>query len=112
MNKKVRKKFLADQVLSRNDSCELCGSKCGLEVHHIIPVVCERNGIDLDVEENMIVLCRKCHAILTPRTLLVKYGKEKKKEKQSNINRFYEECENLNDPMEVFDLVDKIYGFG
>lgn len=44
--------------------------KKGLEVHHILPRVC---GGD-DSYDNMIAVCVKCHALLTPKKILVKIG--------------------------------------
>lgn len=57
-------------VANTNSCCELCGSVKGLEVHHIIPIVC---GGD-DSVDNLICVCRKCHALLTPRSVLTKIG--------------------------------------
>ena len=63
-------------VVNDAGRCELCGSKRGLESHHIIPKVC---GGD-DSEENLICVCQRCHTILTPRALLTKLGLKKKRE--------------------------------
>lgn len=54
--------------------CELCGSKRNLQLHHMIPMVCENAYIDLDVEDNWLCVCGACHATLTPKNLLTKYG--------------------------------------
>ena len=62
--------------------CELCGSRRNLELHHIIPLVCEpvdnlnktTGGINLDIEDNWIVVCCACHSKLTPKKLLTRIG--------------------------------------
>lgn len=62
------------RILKMCERCELCGSQRNLEVHHIIPLVVEIEDIDLNCEENMIVVCKKCHSMLTPHRLLTKIG--------------------------------------
>ncbi|PYU24716.1 MAG: hypothetical protein DMG30_07945 [Acidobacteria bacterium] len=37
--------------------CQTCGSRIGLEVHHIEP----RSQLGPDAEENLLTLCHKCH---------------------------------------------------
>lgn len=54
-------------------ACELCGRKTGVEAHHIIPRVCGGP----DIEDNILAVCSVCHAKLTPRSLLTKYGLHK-----------------------------------
>lgn len=72
--------------------CELCGSKRNLELHHIIPMVCQHDHeIDLDVEDNWIVLCGSCHAKLTPKKMLTKYGISNCKE---NNKKILMQCQN------------------
>ena len=66
--------------------CELCGSRRGLDVHHIIPRVC--GGPDLS--ENLIVACAGCHGKLTPKGLLTKYGQHKYDQLADLIDQFYE----------------------
>lgn len=81
--------------------CELCGSKKSLELHHIIPMVCEppehlnvlKHPINLDTEDNWICVCGSCHAKLTPKNLLVKYGMNNSKLQNNAIEtraRVYE----------------------
>lgn len=59
--------------------CELCGSKRNLQLHHMIPRTCENEFVNLDVEDNWLCVCGSCHAKLTPKNLLVKYGISKAK---------------------------------
>lgn len=58
------KQELREQVLKRDDNqCQLC--QCDnkrLEVHHIIP---RRYG-GLDIEDNLVTVCRACHAKMEP----------------------------------------------
>ena len=61
------------RIVEEAGECELCGSRRGLEAHHIIPKVC---GGD-ESEDNLICVCRKCHSLLTPRSLLCKIGMRK-----------------------------------
>lgn len=56
--------------INKADRCELCGDSRTLEIHHIVPLVF--GGSDSD--ENKITVCRKCHAVLTPRHELTKRG--------------------------------------
>lgn len=50
----IRNKFL-----EAHPECEACGSKIGLEAHHIEPYH-ESPSLELDLE-NLIALCRDCH---------------------------------------------------
>lgn len=58
------------RLLLQHDRCELCGDQRGLEVHHIIPRVCGGS----DELDNLIVICRKCHGVLTPKAELTRLG--------------------------------------
>ena len=50
--------LLRNSVLMRDGwRCQSCGSRQGLEVHHITP----RSKFGDDVEENLITLCWECH---------------------------------------------------
>lgn len=40
-------------------ACALCGSNDGMQIHHVVPR--GKGGSDLD--ENLICLCRFCHAL-------------------------------------------------
>lgn len=73
-NKAAQREYMKDY-----DRCELCGSKKNLQCHHIIPLSTSIVGCDLDVEDNYICVCSACHAKLTPKNLIVKYGMAKKR---------------------------------
>lgn len=68
--------------------CELCGSKRNLQLHHAIPMVCENEFAPLDVEDNWLCVCGSCHAKLTPKNLLVRYGLAKTRERNKQIERY------------------------
>ncbi len=52
------KKGLARKVIERDSQlCQLCGAQ-GNDIHHII----YKSHGGLDKEENLILLCRTCHA--------------------------------------------------
>lgn len=51
----VRAHWIADG----HDSCEACGSRVDLNVHHVIPYA-ENRLLELD-PTNLITLCRDCH---------------------------------------------------
>lgn len=55
--------------------CQLCGRKRDLELHHIIPLA--YGGPD--IKENWIMVCRACHALLTPHRALTLAGLRKTK---------------------------------
>ena len=61
------------KYLKEFSRCELCGSPKSLELHHIIPTAFGGP----DVKDNWIAICHKCHAQLTPKSLLVKKGQTK-----------------------------------
>ena len=58
-------------------ACELCGSHRSLDVHHIVPRVFGGE----DEADNLVVVCQKCHGILTPRGVLTKAGIRTTKER-------------------------------
>lgn len=59
----------------KKETCELCGSAKGCEVHHIIPAVLGGST----TADNLITVCSVCHAKLTPRNELIKIGIRKAK---------------------------------
>ncbi len=92
--------------------CELCASRMGLELHHIIPA--SFGGPDED--DNLILVCRGCHAKLTPRSILAKAGIKRACNKvYAGSYEFYtrigEELEyghlSAVDVMDIFDEVAK-----
>ena len=107
---------LMKMLLKETDKCELCGSRRGLEVHHIIPV---SFGGPEDDADNLIVVCVSCHSRLTPRKILTKSGIEKALVTDT-INRIYdnyymelgewlksEECifPSVSEALDIFDKV-------
>ena len=106
-----RDKKIMDEIVEQAGKCELCGSKRGLEAHHIIPVCV---GGD-NTEENLICLCQNCHARLTPRSKLCKIGldryigKIKIAEVIMNVhNHFYSKCLERSEGIEeIFDAFDE-----
>lgn len=111
------------KYMMQHDRCELCGSTKGLECHHIIPMVASNYGVNLDVDDNYICVCLKCHSLLTPRKLLSKYGIEKHRfagdiakyiayefyaELGKQIDR--EPLSDFSDVCDVFDTVMNKYG--
>ena len=101
-----------DKVVEEAGKCELCGSKRGLEAHHIIPVVC---GGD-DSEDNLICVCQCCHARLTPRAILVRLGIRKTQHSYSKREfklELYDKIEEIGkqrgyDLHTVFDAIEEM----
>lgn len=77
MKRHNENKYAMNRYIEDVGYCELCGSRKGLECHHIIPLSTESYGVDLDNEDNYLCVCFKCHSLLTPRKLLTKIGIEK-----------------------------------
>jgi len=58
-----------DRIRNRDEVCQHCGhdgSERRLEVHHIVPVRVFRNAEELEIEdahheENLVLLCNRCH---------------------------------------------------
>lgn len=100
-----------DDLIAEIGKCELCGSRRNLELHHCIPMVCENEWIDLDVEDNWIVVCGSCHSKLTPRKLLTRYGISKVKQRNAESEKaysFYTELDK-DDGMTAADILDVFY---
>ena len=95
------------KVVEEAGRCELCGSKRGLEAHHIIPLVCGGNNEDY----NLICVCQCCHARLTPRAYLTKIGRDKAFNSQAEkirhefYERTHERAQNIDDIFDIFDEV-------
>ena len=92
MGKRTHSQIMT-RVVEDAGRCELCGSKRGLEAHHIIPVVC---GGD-DSDENLICVCQMCHARLTPWRVLTKLGIQKRKYKN----------ERSRVKIELYDMIEE-----
>lgn len=98
------------KVVEEVGRCELCGSKRGLEAHHIIPLVCGGNNEDY----NLICVCQCCHARLTPRAYLTKLGRDLKFNKPAErirkkfYDRAYEKAQGICDLFDIFDIFDEV----
>ena len=109
----MRNNYKYEKMKERIGKCELCGSERGLEVHHIIPKVCEIDGVDLECGDNLIVLCSGCHSKLTSRSLLTKYGQQKMLNRSRKLVEFYTELDKFEgylDIEDVFHEVNKVWG--
>ena len=59
---------LRDSILSRDKfKCRKCERRDGLECHHII----KRSKKRLDVDWNLIIVCRKCHRELEDSVIII-----------------------------------------
>lgn len=102
-----------NRLLKKYTCCELCGDTRNLEVHHIIPL----SVGGPDIEDNMRVICGKCHAMLTPKSVLTKLGIQRVK-KEVKMREFYEKLDALIDVddlyvptvSEVIDIVEEVFG--
>lgn len=97
-------------LLKEHERCELCGSRRGLEVHHIIPQVC---GGKSELS-NLIVLCCSCHAKLTPKSYLTKVGMDKVRERNRITDCFIEmlnaiEAQEPVTASETVDIIAEVY---
>lgn len=93
------------EVMSEHERCELCGSSRSLEAHHIIPLALGGT----DEKENILCVCKKCHALLTPNSLLTRMGLAPYVAEE----RFYKHFNELSEAGErysasdVFDYLDE-----
>lgn len=101
----IRNDTLKKRLLRQVSACELCGNTRNLEVHHIIPIMFQTPAVNLDVEDNMIVLCKKCHGMLTPKGILTKLGMHRKFVAEPLI-RFYKAIEDEEGYLDACDVVD------
>lgn len=68
------KQKLRRALLDHHDTCELCGCKKKVELHHINP---KRDYPDLEFDiNNLMVLCRDCHDIVHNRRNKIFYNAE------------------------------------
>jgi len=92
-----------------SERCELCGSSRGLEVHHIVPI--SLGGPD--ERDNMILLCQRCHGMLTPKSILTRLGIKRTKERNmlcafaveflEEVDRQAEDTHTANDILDIFN---------
>lgn len=104
MSRKRHTSEIMRQVVESAQKCELCGSKRGLEAHHIVPIAF--GGLD-DID-NLICVCETCHIRLTPKRTLIKKGLDRNKENGRMFLDFYRmnfENDSVSgvDVMDVFD---------
>lgn len=76
---------LMRQVVEAAGRCELCGSRRDLQAHHIIPVSMLPDSL-AETEDNLICVCKGCHAKLTPTALLTKIGIKRTQQKNTVAN--------------------------
>ena len=90
-------------ILKKNKVCELCGGDREVQAHHIIPI-CVGGP---DIESNIVAVCRKCHAVLTPHGLLSSMGIERVRQ-DNPINalliRIYERLNEICEQGERIDV--------
>lgn len=104
---------LHKRLIDEIGRCELCGSKRGLEVHHIVPKVMTIRGVDMDNEDNLLVVCSTCHSKLTPRKFLTQIGVRKAMGVSTIQFAFYERVGELINSnhcsgVDIMDAFDEI----
>jgi len=99
------------RLLELKNVCELCGDARKLDVHHIIPKSLGGSD-DLD---NLIVVCGKCHGVLTPKSELTKCGlRRARSEPVVSASAFYAAISERLDagdsvgPCEIMDVFDSL----
>lgn len=99
-----RDKTKMSRLVADVGRCEFCGSTRGLEAHHIVPIVCGGDNSD----ENLIVCCVKCHAILTPRSILTKAGIEnaRKETEYEKLRRLFFKRVNDEEPTTASECIE------
>ena len=102
------------KFVNKVGKCELCGNTRNLQLHHIVPLCVQDRlpFINLDVEDNYLVVCQKCHTLLTPRNLLTKIGLNKSKHEVERYRAFYEEINEYDGHIsteECLDVFDKYF---
>lgn len=107
----VSDRGIKNKLLKKYTCCELCGDTRNLEVHHIIPL----SVGGPDIEDNMIVVCYKCHALLTPKSVLTKLGIQRVKDNNQKIIKQVKDNTqkmlNKNQKMiEFYECLDAIMG--
>lgn len=111
-----RNKSLYKSMREEIGRCELCGSKRDLEMHHIIPLSLIADNPYADTQDNLLCVCSKCHALLTPRKILTSIGVRKAINRQNDkVKQFYTELNEMAEDGErldvetVLDVFDKIF---
>lgn len=89
-------------VLRSHTECELCGSTRNLEAHHIIPIAV--GGID--TEENILCVCKKCHTLLTPHSLLTKLGILKVRDWEKMFWKHFNDLSEAGERIDAIDIFD------
>lgn len=112
MERKSKKEFekIRKERICDIGKCELCGSKKGLELHHIIPY--SLGGTDS--ESNLLLICEKCHYLLTPKSELSRLGIARAKLPTSSKIDFYNlieenQCVTAVEVLDIFDIWHKKY---
>ena len=120
----MRENYKYNKMRDEIGKCELCGSRRDLEMHHIIPLSLIEDNPYVDTEENLLCVCSKCHALLTPRKVLTSIGVRKAQKKYNDINSrcllFYETINKYTEKTsqgertklsaaDVLDIFDKIF---
>lgn len=109
MSNREENKELHKRILANARCCELCGRSVHLEVHHVIPLCCAMGNVDLDVEENLIAICERCHSRLTNRRLLGMLGIEKAKFVGDKQMQFYKRITGDECAADICDYVDDVF---
>lgn len=97
---------LAIDIVGR---CELCGSRRGLQAHHIIPITCGGP----DTSNNLVCVCEACHARLTPTSTLTKMGLQRTALLHALDYMFYFRCHEAFanydfDQMDIFGIFEDL----
>lgn len=112
-----RRNYLYRTMRDEIGKCELCGSKRDLEMHHIVPLSLIEDNPYADTQENLLCVCGKCHALLTPRKVLTSIGVRKAINRNSNqkVIEFYKKLNEITgngDALtveEILNIFDTIF---
>lgn len=87
-------------------------------MHHIIPLSLIEDNPLVNTEENLLCVCTKCHALLTPKKVLTSIGVRKAINRNGAKNKALEFYKALNEITEngerltvdiVLDTFDRLY---
>lgn len=107
-NPTIRNKYLKQHTI-----CELCSRAATADIHHIIPYSFQflDSTIDLDTEENIIAVCRTCHAKLTNKRLLSMFGQRRAcglyDMLGGYVSMFYKRLHAYDEPITIADVLDE-----